>query len=214
MQAIQKQSDVDDALTALLTASPELVPFAKRCGQLPLRLHSGGFAGLARIIIGQQVSTASAAAIHARYLENITPNNAKTFLEAGETVWKKIGLSRPKQRTLVAVSEAVLSGTVDTQLLATLEADEAISVLTSIKGIGPWTAEIYMLFCCGHPDIFPAGDLALQEGVRTAFDMDTRPSEKQLRTLAKKWSPYKGIAARLFWAYYSRINSEKSTVSL
>ena len=84
-----------------------------------------------------------------------------------------------------------------------LPAEQAMATMTALKGIGPWTAEIYLLFCVGHPDIFPAGDLALQSGVQAgAAGCATRPDEKKLRKLAEKWSPWRGVAARLFWAYY------------
>jgi DNA-3-methyladenine glycosylase II len=83
--------------------------------------------------------------------------------------------------------------------------DEAGAQLTAIKGIGPWTAEVFLLFCAGHRDIFPAGDVALQHAVDKGFDLQARPQEKQLRKLAEFWSPHRGIAARLFWAYYAHL---------
>ena len=212
MRPIRDQSDVDEGLKQLLEVAPNLSPIAQQCGQLPLRLHPGGFPGLARIVIGQQVSVASAAAIHGRFVEHVRPCTPESFMKAGEKAWISIGLSRPKQRTLAAVCEALMSGSVDLNILAQTDADDAMSVLTSIKGVGPWTAEVYLLFCCGHPDIFPAGDLALQESVKLAFDLQARPSDKHLRALAENWAPYKGIAARLFWAYYSITNSQKESL--
>ena len=214
MQPIRNQADVDQGLQRLLSLAPELTPIANQCGQLPLRLQQGGFPGLARIIIGQQVSIASAAAIHARFLEHIAPNTPTRFLQAGEPAWITIGLSRPKQRTLRALSGALIDGTLELESLATIDADQAIKTLTSISGIGPWTAEVYLLFCCGHPDIFPAGDLALQESAKLVFALKNRPPEKQLRQLSNQWTPYKGIAARLLWAYYSLVNSQKQTLPL
>ncbi|MEM9280141.1 MAG: DNA-3-methyladenine glycosylase 2 family protein, partial [Pseudomonadota bacterium] len=156
-----------------------------------------------RIIIGQQVSRASADAIHGRFVEYINPQTPETFLKEGEETWIKIGLSRAKQKTLSGLCEVILSGELSIDSLAKQPAETAIGEMTALNGIGPWTAEVYLLFCAGHPDIFPAGDLALQEGIRHAFNMKERPDEKETRAIASKWTPYRGIAARLFWSYYA-----------
>jgi DNA-3-methyladenine glycosylase II len=84
--------------------------------------------------------------------------------------------------------------------------------MTAVRGIGPWTAEIFLLFCGGHPDIFPAGDLALQEAVKVAFGLDDRPGDKQLREIALPWSPWRGVAARLFWAYYRAVKGGRDAL--
>jgi DNA-3-methyladenine glycosylase II len=102
---------------------------------------------------------------------------------------------------MLAAAGAVAEG-LDLIHLCGLEADEAIGRLTAVPGIGPWTAEVYLLFAAGHPDIFPARDVALQTAVGHALGMETRPSDKQLTRIAESWSPWRGIASRLFWAYY------------
>lgn len=198
----------------LLIQSPDLVPVAAKSGPLPLRLQAPGFQGLARIIIGQQVSRASAAAIHQRFVQHISPVTPDAFLEAGEAAWIEIGLSRAKQATLAGLCNAIISDQLSLDRLIDKPAEQAISELTTFKGIGPWTAEVYLLFCDGHPDIFPAGDLALQEGIRHAFAMEKRPNEKQTRALAAKWSPLRGIAARLFWSYYRYIKEGRDALPL
>jgi len=115
------------------------------------------------------------------------------------------GLSRPKQRTLTALATAICNGGLDLDRTGALPAEEAIRYLTAIHGIGPWTAEIYLLFCIGHPDIFPAGDLALQVAVGQALGLETRPSHREVTRIAESWAPWRGIAARLFWAHYRTI---------
>ena len=212
MQQIQCLKDVEDGLADLLNQSPALKLIADIAGSLPLRLQAPGFAGLSRIIIGQQVSRASAEAIHGRFVQLLESQSPQAFLEAGEEAWIAIGLSRAKQSTLAGLSHAIIDQSLLIDNLASMPADEAIAQLTTLKGIGPWTAEVYLLFCAGHRDIFPAGDLALQEGLRIGFNLPQRPNEKETRQIAAEWSPYKGIAARLFWAYYSAVKEKRDAL--
>lgn len=214
MKPIRTEDDVKLGLAELLALDPELNPIANLAGDLPLRLQEPGFAGLARIVIGQQVSTASASAIHARFVKHISPPTPARFLEAGEPTWIDVGLSRAKQATLAGLASSLASGTLDLGEIPQLPAQEAIEKLTAMKGIGPWTAEVYLLFCAGHPDIFPAGDLALQEALKIAFNLKTRPNDKETRVLAAKWTPHRGIAARLFWAYYKQAKTGREGVPL
>ena len=112
------------------------------------------------------------------------------------------GLSSPKIRALRALAEAIVAGALDLKGLETVGAEEAHQALVAVKGIGPWTADIFLLFCLGHPDAFPAGDLALQEAARLALDLKKRPDEKRLARIAERWRPWRGVAARMLWAYY------------
>ena len=112
------------------------------------------------------------------------------------------GLSRPKIRTLRAIAETVDAGQLDFDRLGTGSVEEAFQSLVAVKGIGPWTADLYLLFCLGHADAFPAGDLALQEAARMGFDLPERPSAQTLTGLAEAWRPWRGVAAKLLWAYY------------
>lgn len=195
--------DVETGLEALLQLDPRLQVIRDYAGQLPLRRNPAGFESLASIIVGQQVSIASAAAIWARFKQHIDPLTPENYLEQGAEVWKLTGLSRPKQKTFQHLSAALIEGQLDLPSLTTMPVDDAMAQLTAIHGIGPWTAEVYLLFAEGHVDIFPSGDVALQEAVARAFGFDSRPSAKELSLLAKDWSPWRGIAARLFWAYYA-----------
>lgn len=168
----------------------------------PLRKRDPGFEGLLRIITAQQLSTASAAAIWGRLAARFPGMTPEAIASAEDEELRSAGLSAPKIRTLRTIATAVGDGSLPIDLLATLPADEAHSRLTAVKGIGPWTADIYLLFCLGHPDAFPAGDLALQEAARLAYGLETRPKEKEFIVLAERWRPWRGVAAKVLWAYY------------
>lgn len=202
MHRIDNESDVALGLDALLRIDPRLRDIAEMAGPLPLRRLPPGFESLVSIIIGQQVSTASAAAIGKRFRSLLDPLTARAVLDAGEAVFREAGLSRPKQAALLAAAEQVEAGALDLYGLCDVPRDEAISQLTAVRGIGPWTAEVYLLFCAGHPDMFPSRDVALQSAVGDAFALAARPDEKALAAMAESWAPWRGVAARLFWAYY------------
>ncbi|MCC5979870.1 MAG: DNA-3-methyladenine glycosylase 2 family protein [Salinarimonas sp.] len=167
-----------------------------------LRKRDPGFAGLAAIVVSQQVSTASAKAIWGRVSERFPALDAPILRGADDEALRACGLSAPKIRTLRAVAEAVAQGDLPLDDLAGYDADAAHEALVAVKGIGPWTADIYLLFCLGHPDAFAAGDLALQEGARLAYTLETRPKPAELLTLADQWRPWRGVAAKVLWAYY------------
>jgi DNA-3-methyladenine glycosylase II len=201
LKAIETERDIARAAKALLAADPRLAPIAEIAGPLPLRRRDGGFEGLAAIVTSQQISDMAGAAIWRRLKTTVEPFSPETFLATPEEALKAAGLSRPKIRTLTGVAAAMADG-FDLDAIHALAAEEAMAKMVTLKGIGPWTAEIYLLFCVGHPDIFPAGDLALQAAVHHGLRMRKRPDEKKLRKVAEKWSPWRGVAARLFWAYY------------
>lgn len=200
---IQTIGDVETGLEALLKLDPRLQTICDQAGKLPLRRTPAGFESLASIIVGQQLSIASAAAIWARFKQYIDPLTPENYLEQGAEIWKLTGLSRPKQKTFEHLSHALIERRLDLAALTALSVDEAMAHLTAIHGIGSWTAEVYLLFAEGHADIFPAGDVALQEAVACGFGLNVRPSAKELSHLAQNWSPWRGVAARLFWAYYT-----------
>lgn len=201
MKLIHSDRDVAEALAKLIAADPRLRAVAKVAGPLPLRRRPGEFEGLASIITSQQISNAAADAIWTRLRAAVEPFTAGQFLATPQETLQTAGLSRPKIRTLAGVAEA-LAGGLDLDGLQRLPPEEALAALVALKGVGPWTAEIYLLFCCGHPDIFPAGDMALQSAVQHGLGLEQRPTEKPLRAIAAAWSPWRGVAARLFWAYY------------
>jgi DNA-3-methyladenine glycosylase II len=202
MQRIETLDHVHQGLDALCAADPRLVRVRAMASEVPLRLSQPGFASLASIVVSQQVSRASAAAIFGRLARLVDPLTAEGVLAAGEEIFREAGLSRPKQRALLAIAEAVARDELDLGRLCGLDPAEAMRSLTAVHGIGAWTAEVYLLFAAGHPDIFPAGDVALQTAVGHALGLDPRPDAKTLVRLAEPWSPWRGVAARLFWAYY------------
>ena len=171
-------------------------------GPPPLRLREPGFAGLAAIIVSQQVSVASASAIFARLSARLEPLDAHGVLAADDEALRACGLSGPKIRALRSVARAVAAEELDLGGLGSLDAVDAHRALVAVSGVGPWTADIFLLFCLGHPDAFPAGDLALQEAARLALGLETRPDARRLEAIAERWRPWRGVAARMLWAYY------------
>ena len=198
--------DSDAALEQGLRALAQHDPVMKRIIGLgarpPLRKREPGFVGLAGIIVSQQLSTASANAIWKRIEARFPALSPDAIAAASDEDLRAAGLSAPKIRTLRAIAAAVASGALPLDGLGDLGADEAHAILTEVKGIGPWTADIYLLFCLGHADAFPAGDLALQEAARLAYELEARPSDKELLALAEGWRPWRGVAAKVLWAYY------------
>jgi DNA-3-methyladenine glycosylase II len=172
-------------------------------GAVPtLRKRPPGFGGLAWIVVGQQLSTASAAAIWGRVRALYDPDRADQLLALSDEELRGAGLSAGKIRTLRAAATAVVEGALPLSRLHELPADDAHRLLTAVKGIGPWTADIYLLFCLGHPDAFPAGDLAVQEAARLAYKLEKRPGATTLTALAERWRPWRGVAAKVLWAHY------------
>lgn len=196
-------------LAALMGLDPRLVAVAERAGAFEIRRSPGGFEGLARIVTGQQVSTASADAIWGRFAQLDGALDPVSYLKLSEAAVRGAGQSGGKYRTLRGLAEAIAAGSVDFAHLAELPADEAIAALTKLKGIGPWTAEIYLMFSAAHPDIFPAGDVALQRAAEWAFGLDDKPAVKDLIEMARRWSPYRSTAALLLWRYYRAVRNKE-----
>ncbi|MGV2103338.1 DNA-3-methyladenine glycosylase family protein [Rhizobium sp. 21-4511-3d] len=204
VQIIRNEGDVEQGLSELLRLDPRLSVVAADAGPLPLRLREPGFAGLAHIIVSQMVSRASAEAIWRRMLPVSGELKAETYVMLHDEAWREFGLSRAKATTLSGIATAVAAGHLDLTALSVLPPGEALHALTTLKGVGPWTAEVYLMFCCGHADIFPSGDVALQNAVAAAFGLAQRPQAKALAAMAEAWSPWRSVAARLFWAYYAK----------
>jgi DNA-3-methyladenine glycosylase II len=170
-----------------------------------------GYGGLAAIIVGQMVSRASAQAILSRLADVAGAENGSGVIEPAavfaltDADCRTIGLSGAKEAALKHAAAAVIAGRLDLNRIAGLPAPEAIAAMTAIRGIGPWTAEVYLLFCAGHVDIFPAGDMALRAAIGHAFSRAARPGEAETRAIAQAWAPWRGVAARLMWAYYAQV---------
>jgi DNA-3-methyladenine glycosylase II len=202
---IETEVDLESGIARLLERDPRLKDVFAIAGRPSLRKRAGGFHGLARIVVSQQVSVASAAAIWKRVEAAFDPFHHDTVLKARTPKFQRAGLSRPKIKTFRTVARAVRDRQLDLEALHNMPADEAHAALTSVKGIGPWTADIYLLFCIGHADAWPAGDLALQEAIKLSFKLRKRPDAKRMQKLAENWRPLRGIAAYLFWAYYHAV---------
>jgi DNA-3-methyladenine glycosylase II len=202
VRTIESLYDLACELDGLLRIDPRLQSVASTAGPLPLRRTAPGFASLANIIVSQQVSKASADAIYGRLAAQDVLHDTGVFLRSDPAHLLGCGLSRPKLKTLLLAAAACEDGSLDLHGLCGLQAEEAIGVLTKTPGIGPWTAEVYLLFSAGHPDIFPGGDIALQNAFQMIFDLPERPTPKELNEAAQLWSPHRGTASRLLWAYY------------
>jgi DNA-3-methyladenine glycosylase II len=157
------------------------------------------------MVVEQQVSVASAAAIWARLEAGLGGVTPETILSQDEAGLRRFGLSGPRARYAQGIANAQLSGDVNLVELKALGDDDAVAALTSIKGVGRWTAETYLMFCEGRLDMFPAGDIALQEALRMAEAADVRLREKALYARADAWRPYRGVAAHMLWAYYGGV---------
>ena len=199
---IHTEADLDHAIARLIDADPRFGPVLARAGRPPLRRRADGFAGLASIVVSQQLSTASAKAIWERLDQAFDPLDHTAMLRARTAKLARVGLSTPKIRALKAIAKAIDRGDLDLPALVDQPADEAHAALTAVHGIGPWTADIYLLFCLGHADAWPAGDLALQEATRLVLALKTRPTVKEMGPLAEAWRPWRGAAACMLWTYY------------
>ena len=205
LRRIDTEADIAAGLAVLIAADSRLAKVATVTGPLPLRRRPGGFTGIAAIVVSQQLSTASASAIWGRLAAAYDPFTPQSLIKARADRLARLGLSRSKIRALKEIARAIADGALDCEALPDMPADAAHAALCAIHGIGPWTADIYLLFCLGHPDAWPAGDLALQEGARLAFGLPARPTAKEAVVLAEPWRPLRGVAARLLWAYYRAI---------
>jgi DNA-3-methyladenine glycosylase II len=206
---IDTDADLETGLTALLAADPRLAPIAVLAGKLPLRRRAGGFVGLAGIVVAQQLSTASANAIWGRLAAAYDPFTPQALIRARATRLAGLGLSAPKIRALKEIARAIARGELDCDALADMPADAAHAALCAVHGIGPWSADIYLLACLGHSDAWPAGDLALQEAARLALALPARPTSKEATTIAEPWRPWRGVAARLLWSYYRAVKQRE-----
>jgi DNA-3-methyladenine glycosylase II len=202
---LRNQADLDAGLAILAAHDPRVAKLVDAGGRPALRQRPAGLAGLCAIICAQQLSTASAAAIWGRFSAAFDPFHHDALRRARSDRLARIGLSGPKIKTVKAISAAIAKGNIDLAALGDMEADDAHTALTALHGVGPWTADIYLLFCLGHADAWPAGDLALQEAARLAFGLKRRPAAKDMVTLAENWRPWRGVAAHLLWNYYRSI---------
>lgn len=190
-------------LAALIAAEPGLAVIEAGAGPLPWYVRESGFRGLLRTICGQQVSHQAANAIWRR-LSAIPGALDPAVLPSldDDTLCGLGGLTRQRAAHARALASAVATGQLDFGVLAAAPDDAAVAMLTAIRGLGPWTAEVHLVLSHGRPDVFPAGDIALAAGLTHALGLPSRPDPKTLRRLSLAWAPWRGIAARLLWHHW------------
>jgi DNA-3-methyladenine glycosylase II len=210
---LNTQADLESAVLALVKQDPRLRPVFELAGMPALRRREPGYAGLAAIVCGQQLSTASAAAIWARLTAAFDPFHHDTLRRTHADRLGRLGLSAAKIKTLKSLASEIAAERLNLDVLANEDADAAHHTLISLHGIGPWTADVYLLFCLGHGDAWPAGDLAVQEAVKIGLGLKRRPTVKEMAPLAEPWRPMRGAAAHLWWAYYRAIKKREGVVA-
>ena len=210
---LNTQADLEDAIHALVKQDPRLKAVLELTGMPALRQREPGFAGLAAIVCGQQLSTASAAAIWGRVSAAFDPFDHESLRKARASRLGRLGLSAAKIKTLKHIARELAEERLNLDVLANEDADAAHNTLTALHGIGPWTADVYLLFCLGHGDAWPAGDLAMQEAVKIGLGLKTRPTPKEMAPLAEPWRPLRGAAAHLWWSYYRVLKRREGVIA-
>jgi DNA-3-methyladenine glycosylase II len=209
---LNTQADLESAINVLVEQDQRLQPILGLAGMPALRRRDPGYAGLAAIVCGQQLSTASAAAIWARVSAAFDPFHHDSLRRARADRLGRLGLSAAKIKTLKNLARELAAERLNLEVLANEEADAAHNTLTALHGIGPWTADVYLLFCLGHGDAWPAGDLAVQEAVKIGLGLKARPTAKEMAPLAEPWRPMRGAAAHLWWAYYRALKKREGVI--
>jgi DNA-3-methyladenine glycosylase II len=209
---LNTQADLEDAMHALLRQDPRLKPVFELTGMPALRRREPGFMGLAHIVTGQQLSTASAGAIWGRLTAAFDPFHPESLRKARAERLGRLGLSAAKIKTLKNIARELANERLNLDVLANEDADAAHNTLTALHGVGPWTADVYLLFCLGHGDAWPAGDIAIQEAVKIGLGLKTRPTPKEMAPLGEPWRPLRGAAAHLWWSYYRVLKKREGVI--
>lgn len=210
---LHDETDVARGAAELASACPHMRMIYETCGVPPLRWREPGFGGLVSSITAQQLSTASAGAIRAKLRAVAEPITPEALMALSDEQLRACGYSFPKIRTLRAIAQAILDGTLPFDSLGQMPPEKAHAAMVKIHGIGPWTAEVWMMFCLGTQDIFAPGDLALQEGAKLAMGLEVRPTTREMAKIAERWAPWRAVAARLLWAYYAHTKKRAGVVS-
>ncbi len=193
------------ALDALIAADPDFAGIEQRAGPLPWRTRPPGFSGLLQAIVAQQISNQAAAAIWARLAAEPSAATPESLLSLPDETLRSVGLSRPKTAHVRALAEAFASGRLDEAGLSSMEDEAAIAAICSVRGMGRWTAEVYLLFALGRLDVFPAADIALASAAADLKGLPGRPGPVALRQLAENWRPARAMAARLLWHHWRHL---------
>jgi DNA-3-methyladenine glycosylase II len=202
MQSYTSQDDLAAAVAELSRRDGRLGLLAARHGVPPLRRMEPGLASLLRIVTDQLISIKAAAAVWQRLEGGLPMNDADSLAAASEDRLRGFGLSGGKARSFRAIAQAVVAGALDVEALRLLDDDSVLKRLQSIHGIGPWTAQIYLLVALNRSDGWPAEDLALQLAIQDLYGLPGRPSPAAMRAMAEAWRPWRGAAAHLLWRHY------------
>jgi DNA-3-methyladenine glycosylase II len=202
---------LDDGIAAL-GGEPVFAAILERCGAPRFRRRRNGWETLLHIILEQQVSIDAAAAMFRRLNEECRPLRPAGFLELDDATLRRCGFSRQKALYGRGLARAVADGSLDFVRLAETGDDEALAALIGLKGIGRWSAEIYLIFALGRDDIWPAADLGLQFGVASELGLGIRLGERELREIGERWRPWRSIAACLFWQSYLHARNRAAPV--
>ena len=196
------ESSLADSVSLLARMDDDLARLLKAHGTPPLWDRRPGFVTLLRIILEQQVSLISADAMYRRLCEHVEPLTHAKILALGADYLRSFGVTRQKASYFVNVARAIESGELDFDRVGQANDEKAIAMLTSVKGIGPWTAKIYLLMALCRPDVWPVGDIALATAVKNLKGWQIRPTQAELSEIALAWRPHRAAAARLLWHYY------------
>lgn len=212
MHIIADENDLAYGLEQLIQIDPNFKIIAEKAGRLPLRKIAAGFEGLSSVIVSQMVSRASADAIWMRLTTALVDFSPQAYITLTEADARRFGLSGAKHATLSRLASALIDLSLDLQGLEKMDGVHARQSLQSVKGIGPWTSDVYLLFALGHPDVFPVGDVAIQAAYAHAHSKPVRPSASELSEIAANWQPWRSIAARALWAYYGAVMNRSSAI--
>jgi DNA-3-methyladenine glycosylase II len=190
------------AVQLLSRRDPDLGRVVRRFGPPPMWAREGGFSTLLHIILEQQVSLASARAAHNKLLEAASPLTPQCFLELNDATLKAVGFSRQKTGYGRHLAESIIEGRLDLDALHSMSDADVRSELVRIKGIGQWTADVYLLMVLRRPDIWPIGDLALATAAQSVKRLKSRPTPQMLDEIGKAWRPWRAVAARILWHHY------------
>jgi len=202
MTTLRAESQLAEAASVLSARDPDLAATVKRFGPPPMWARRPGFATLLQIILEQQVSLASARAAYKRLSAAIPAVTPENFLTLDDETLRTVGFSRQKAGYGRFLASALVDGSFDLDAVASLSDDHARDALVGLRGVGPWTADTYLLMALGRPDVWPAGDIALQAAVREVKGMQTRPSYDEMVEVAEEWRPWRSVAARILWFHY------------
>lgn len=193
------------ALDRLIAADSDLASIEVRAGPLPWRTRPPGFPGLLQAIVAQQISNQAAAAIWGRLRAVGGALEPAGMLALSDEALRAAGLSRPKVAHARALAGAFLDGTLEPAAIAAMDDEAAVAAIAAVRGLGRWTAEVYLLFALGRPDVFPAGDIALAASAAHLKGLAARPNPVALRALADAWRPARALAARLLWHHWRHV---------